>query len=415
MTGLAVALLASLSAEPVDLAQLIEEAEERNEAAALARERIEQASAGVRRAVAALLPQAVLSGSYANRDVSARQGDAVFRANNALNAELTVGMQLLDARRFPQIGSARDELEARERDGEELVRSLRFEVALAYFGVLVAEGAREAAEERLELAEQSLEDTSARFEAGLASRNDRSRTELELASARLALTRTENSVRQTRLELGFLVGRSVDEPLVTELPRPRTSTPVFEEMLDARPDVRALRARIDAAEDDALEPWLRLIPVIGAEAQITASNETGFQESPFTRILQLTAEWTLYDGGVRYADARERSARLRELELELTRLERQVRRDVESARAELEAALAAVRQAKERLRVAEINYREVRSRFENGFATALEQADAAVERFEAQVVLAEARFARRQAALRLLRASGRDSPLPETP
>jgi len=399
-------------AEALDLASLVSEAERRNERSGIAKERIEQASAAVRRAVAQLLPSAELVGTYANRDQSARQGDAVFRAFNAVNGEFSASVRLIDASQFPAIASANSELEATKRDGDELMRSLRFETALAYYAVLVSEGAREAARERLELAEQTLKDVTGRFEAGLISRNEQSRTALEVASARLALTRTSNSVRQARLQLGFLVGRPVDEPLVADPFEVETSTLGLEETLDRRPDILALRSRIDAAESDALAPLLRLIPTIEAELQITASNETGFQDDPFTRILQLTATWVLYDGVIRYADHRENEALARERELLLSELQREVRRDVESAQAELGAAVAAVRQAGDALRVATINYEETTDRFEAGLATALEQADASVQRFEARVSVAEAEFARRQAALQLLRAVGRESPLP---
>lgn len=411
------ATLTPESGPSIGLPALIREAERQNEAAGLVEERIEQASAGVRRAVASLLPSAVLVGSYANRDQSARAGNAVFRANDALNAEFSVGMQVLDAPRIPEIGAAQSEREATEADGEELMRQLRFDVALGYYGVLVSEAARDAARERLELARTTLRDITGRFEAGLASRNDQSRSELEVAAARLALTRTDNAVRQARLQLGFLVGRPVYEALeldLSSLSAPRDlERRELEQAIDHRPDVRAIESRIQASERSELSAWLRVVPTIGAELRVTASNETGFQEDPFTRIVQLTATWTLYDGGVRYADARERSARARELQLELSRLERAVRRDVASAQAELEAALAAIVEAREQVRVAEINYDEVRDRFRAGVATAVEQADAATERFAAQVTLANARFSERQAVLRLMRALGRSSPIPE--
>lgn len=403
------------SRAPVRLVDLVAEAEELNEATGIAEQRVEQASAAVRRAVAGLLPDAELTGVYANRDPTAQANpDAVFRAENAWNAQLEVGMRIFDASQIPEIGAARSERTATELDGEELVRTLRFEVALAFYAVLVAEGALEAARERLELALQTVEDVSGRFEAGLASRNDQRRTELELASSRLALTRARNAVRQTRLQLGFLVGRPVTEPLVPEADHVDASEVTMSDVLAMRPDVLAVEARIEAAERAELEAWLRLVPTIDAGLQVNASNETGFQESPFSRNILLTATWPLYDGGIRYADARESEARARELGLERDQLVRRVDRDIEQARAQLHAATEAVREAKQQVEVAELNYDEVRERFDNGLATALEQADAAVQRFTAQIQLAEAQFAERQASLRLLQALGLASPVPET-
>jgi outer membrane protein TolC len=70
--------------------------------------------------------------------------------------------------------------------------------------------------------------------------------------------------------------------------------------------------------------------------------------------------------------------------------------------------------------VAGQNAEEVRVRFQEGLATALEQADAAVSAFEAQAGLARQRFALYLSQLALLRTTGRwplggDAAAPENP
>ena len=130
----------------------------------------------------------------------------------------------------------------------------------------------------------------------------------------------------------------------------------------------------------------------------------------FNWNLSLTATWNLYDGGVRYADARDQAARRRAAELELARLERTTRLEIEQARTDRVTAVAALAQAEQRLRVAELNYEEVQARYRSGLSTSLEQADASVQLFEARVALAAARFDNRLAELALLEATG--APLP---
>lgn len=402
---------ATPSGAPVRLAELIAEAETLNETTGIARARLEQASASVRRAIAGLLPSADFTFTYAQRAPTARSGDAIFRAQDAWDNQLDVSMRLLDASQFSEIGAAKSEEDAVEHDGDELVRELRFEVALTYFGVLVTEAALEAARERLELARKTLADTTARVEAGLDPRNAQRRTELELASARLALTRARNAVRQTRLDLGYLVGRPVHEPLVPEVDDVEVSGADLEDAIARRPDVAALQDRIEAANKREREAWFRLVPTLEGRIGVNATNETGFQDSPFSRNFLLVAQWPLYDGGVRYADARENEARARELSLERDQLVRQIHRDIEQSEAELQAAADASEDAEQQLEIAQLNYDEVRDRFDNGLATALEQADAAQQRFDAQVDFAEARFREKQAALRLLRALGLASPV----
>src|SRR5690606_22655855 len=115
--------------------------------------------------------------------------------------------------------------------------------------------------------------------------------------------------------------------------------------------------------------------------------------------VSLNLGWALFDGGDRAALAAQRDAEAREAELVLERRRREVAVEVEGALAELAAAEAGERQAAVRLEVAGDNSEEVRERFQNGLATALEQADALVARFEAEAELERQRFAVARARL----------------
>ncbi len=403
--------LAAVSA-PTNLLDLMDEAQERNETFGIAREQIQQSEADVRRAWAALLPTVELRGSYTRRPPEIVSGNQFLQAD-ALAGQFEVGLRVLDAPQIPTIGAADDRQSAQAARSRDLERGLRFDVADAYFTVLVAEGAEEAARERLRLAERSYRDADRRFQAGLSPRNDVSRTALELADARVTMTQAQNLTRQSRLRLGFFVGRPVTEALAPPEATFSVQTAtiaVADRAVDLRPDLDALRSERQAAGRDAVEPWLRLIPAVEALGRGAIQND-GFLPDEILWSIQLTAIWRLYDGGERYADARANAARERELELSLRQLERQVRLEVESALLEINAADAARAQAEEQRRISDQNYQEVRERFTQGLATAVEQADAAVQRFEGEVALETAIFAQRQARLNLGRALGFDSPV----
>ena len=64
------------------------------------------------------------------------------------------------------------------------------------------------------LAQATVDDSRVRLEAGLANRNDLTRTDLELATARLASTRAENLVATSRLALGFLMKLALGSPVL---------------------------------------------------------------------------------------------------------------------------------------------------------------------------------------------------------
>lgn len=409
--GISVVLAA---AEPLALSEAVAEALEKNEVPELADAQVVQARAARRRALAAWFPTADLSASYTRRAREARPNGAVLQANDAFGGLLLVQSRLFDATQITDLSAAGARLDAQRASAAATDRAFVFEVADAFFLVLAAEGTAQAAAQRLELAEQVESDTKERVRAGLASTNDRSRVELETASARLAATQADNALNQARLSLGFLLARPVREPLAPSgalVVQDPGAESLYRQAVEARPDLEALRRQLVARRQDALEPWLRLVPFIDAAGRFTLTNETGFVGEEFNWNLSLTATWNLYDGGVRYADARDQAARRRAAELELARLERTTRLEIEQARTDRVTAVAALAQAEQRLRVAELNYEEVQARYRSGLSTSLEQADASVQLFEARVALAAARFDNRLAELALLEATGARLPV----
>jgi outer membrane protein len=402
-----------LFAAPLTLDQAVAEAIERNETYGIARAQQTQAEADLRAAWAELLPSADLTGSYTRRRLRAppedSEQDILIRAENALNARVLAQTTLFEAAEIPSVRAAEDDLEAQETQTEATLRTFAFDVATAFLQVVVVERTRAAAAERVELAKTTLSEVRQRAEAGLTSTNDVSRSRLELASARLTLTEADNAVVQARLQLGFLLGRSVDETLRDPVFLGAGSEPperLVDEAMNLRPDVAVLRTQVEAARRRAVEPWLRLVPSVRGEADFTFTNETGFQEREFNYNLSLIAAWPIYDGGVRYADAKRTRARLDELQLQLQQLRRTVEVSIRSRLAERARALAAVGQAEARVDVAEVNADEVAERFKAGLATALEQADANVQLFEARARLESSRFELGRAELGVLEARG---------
>lgn len=390
----------------------IELALQHNEQAAIAEERLKRAEAGKSAALSALFPTADLTAQYVRRGREAvieggpGEQDRVIRKHDALFGSLALGVTVFDATTIPTIRAASEQVDAQERWTEEEKRKLAFAVAETYLGVLTAERTARVAIRRVELAAQVLDDVRARFEAGLFKRSDLNRAELEHASARLEATRTENALRLSRLALYDVVAAEIGavEPFEVEV-----ETTTEEALLDeaqTRPDLLALAAEVRAAARAAEEPWMRLVPSLDLSAILTATNETGFVGQPFNWDVILGLTWALYDGGLRYADARAAAADARIASLQLSRQQRAVTVAVRVALAELDTARAAVTQAERRLELARENADEVRARYGRGLATAIEQADAAVTEFEAGIELERQRFLLVRAQLDLRRAAG---------
>ena len=405
----AVAAFAQQPARPLTLAEALDLAARNNETGAIAQARLDRARALRQAAYSFLLPS--LSATYTyTRDL--HRQDPVDGSRNSFAGSAELDMTLLNLRSFPVARSFTRLLEAQANDSEELRRGLAFDVAQNFFAVLSAERLRDAARRRVQVAEAVVTDARTKLEAGLASQNELTRSELELATARLAVTQSQDSVRTTRLLLGFLMGAEKESDRPLEEPPPSGNPPPAptEEALAIanRQDLKALELKAESARLLAREPWLRFVPAIGLQALYKGNNESFANTAP-VRDWQWSATitWALFDGGLRFADAAARRAEFREATFNADALRRQIGLQIRTARTDLETAEAALSQAEVRSRVARQNEQEVRVRFGEGLATALEQADATASAFEADAELARQRFALRIAQLSLVRALGR--------
>jgi outer membrane protein TolC len=414
LLGAAAAAVPARAADgTLTLREALDLAARNNEDVGIAEARVVRARAIRREAYSAFLPDLTLTSTYTRRSQEVTreiEGDTVVvQAENALNSAATLDLSLFDARAFPVARSTTRNLEAQEHASAEIRRTLAFDVAETFFAVLSAERLRDAAQRRIQVAEATVSDARIRLDAGLASRNELTRSELELATAQLASTQAQNGVRTTRLALGFLIGADADRPL--EEPPPRPAEPREPEELERlaeerRPDLRAAVLRAEAARLLAQEPLLRLVPSLGLRGTYRGTNEAGLSGRETDWNVATTLNWSIFDGGAAFAQRAARRAEQREAELVADALRRQIGVDIRDARADLDTAQAALEQAEVRARVADQNAEEVRVRFGEGLATALEQADAAVSAFEAAAELARQRFALAISQFALRRAVG---------
>lgn len=402
------------TAPPLTLSEALALAGRNNELSGIAAARIDRARALRRQAYAALLPDLSFAGTYTrrSREVTRTVDDEqiVVQALDALSGVVTVETDVLDVRAFPVARSATRNLEAQENASAEIQRVLAYDVSSSFFAVLSAEQLRDAASRRIEVAQATVDDARTKLEAGLASSNDLTRAELELATAQLALTEAQNAVVSSRLSLGYLIAAPVERPLVEPPAEPLESASADEleqAAQGARADLRELTLRAESLRLLALEPQLRAIPTVTLRGTYRGTNEAGLSGRERDWNVAALLNWEIFDGGTRYAEAAARRAEYREALLNADALRRRIGLEIRTARTDLATSRAALEQAEVRSRVAEQNAREVRVRYSEGLATALEQADAAVSAFEAAADLARQRFALGIARLSLSRALGR--------
>jgi outer membrane protein TolC len=407
--------------EPLTLERAVSLAAERNESALSAQARSEAAEARVARARAFFLPRLAVGGTYIRR-----MGEAVRQVGgeevlDGLSGTATASVSLFDARAFPLLQAARRDSEATALDAVEARRQVAFQAANAFLSTLGLQQVAQAAERRLALARQSLEEAKARAQAGLASTNDVTRAELDVATAESQLTDAVGQAETSRLELGYLLVVPVEGPLAApetllgEASRPVESfAGLADDALTRRPDLLSAKRRVEQQRALAREPLARLFPSLSASGQYRLTTEAGPSGQNWSASLSLNLSWTLFDGGERYADRRERLALARAVELDAAARTRRVDVSVERAHVALRTSQAALNRGQVAFEAARQNAEETSILYRQGIASSLALSDAQVRQFEAEVALARARYALGAALLELRAAVGLD-PLGKEP
>jgi outer membrane protein TolC len=173
-----------------------------------------------------------------------------------------------------------------------------------------------------------------------------------------------------------------------------------------RADVLAGRRQLEAAQHSSGLNWTDYVPFLNANGQYAYLSAPTLTQPLRSWQVQLVLTLPLYDGGLRYGQAKERAALERQAEVGLAGTLRQAKSEVRAAFESLrhaDLALAAAQKgaqlAAESLKLAELAYR-------TGVSTNLELVDAQRRARDADTAAAVAEDNARQARLDLLAASG---------
>jgi outer membrane protein TolC len=414
---------AAAAAPALTLEEAVRAVVARNERAQAAGARAEASEARVASARAFFFPQLSVTGAYTRRPYQTTRNvggeEVVLQRFDAFSGRANLTVPLLNARGFPLYRQATLERDAARAEAGETQRLLAFEAADAFLATLSAEQVARAAERRLAFARTALREAQVRAEAKLVSSNDVTRATLEVASAERDSTRARGEVQTAYLQLGNLLNAPVQAPLgepdallaeagAAEPAAVDAEVAAEADVLARRLDLQALRTRAQALSVFTTEADLRWLPSLDAVAEARGTSEPGLTGRVIDGSAGLALTWDLFDGGLRLAQRRERSALARATALDAANLERAVGVQVDQARVALRNAQAALAQAQVAADAAERNAEEAQVLYKEGLAGSLQVADANIRLFEAQVALARERYGLALALLDVRAAAGFD-------
>jgi outer membrane protein TolC len=401
------AAAADATAPSLTLDQALDLAAARNETADQAQARIDRAEGLLKEAYTLLRPSLTASGHYTLD--SYKPGIWTPRPMRTAGAEADLDFTFFNIAALPAIKAAKKNIYLQNLQGSEQRRGLSFAVASAYIQVIAAEHQRDAAVKRRDVAKHSLDDEQARADAGLRSANDATRARLELAQADTTVTAAEQAAVDARLALGNLIALPADGVLADP---PAAVAPsgdahaLAAAAIITRQDLAAQAAQVDIDVLRAKELNQEFWPTLGLRGSFATQDQLGADtplDVPRDWRLSLTATWSLYDGGLRDAQASEYLADARGDSATLRAAKRQLSHDLAQALEAVRSADASIVQTRIEVTVAQTNANENHARVVQGLGTALEEADANAALFQAEVDLAKAqldgqssRFALRQ-------------------
>jgi NodT family efflux transporter outer membrane factor (OMF) lipoprotein len=409
-----------------ELTEIIEEARSANLDIAAAIARIVQADANARIAGAPLLPvidfngnaqrtqQSKTTGSSSVITVS-QSGAGVAIIRDDLSATLNASYEIdFWGKNRSALRAAEQAAVASRFDREVVGLTTVVAAANAYFQVLATQDRLRVARNNLESATRVLNLIQQRLQAGTASALDTAQQESLVNTQRAAIPPLEQTLRQNRVALAVLMGRSPESVSIRggslrSVAYPRVTPGLPSELLAQRPDIREAEANLAAANANVENARAQFLP------SIKLTGEGGY-ESAFLKLL-LRPESVIYTAAASLTQPIFHGGELLgNLDLQKGRqdeLLQAYRKAVISGFADVENALDAIRRTAERERL----QREVvtssrrafdisEQRLREGTVDLVTVLQTQQTFYQAEDALAQARLAHIQAIVSLYQALG---------
>jgi outer membrane protein len=328
------------------------------------------------------------------------------RSHSFTQAELQMQWLIYDfgrtSGRYGQAVSAERITQLRYGRGRETVA---LDVITAYLQALQAAANRVIQDEAIRQSRAILEDTRARREGGVLTRDAVLRADVQLSESREGLLLAEEAELAVLARLNTVMGRSASLPLVVvdleeSVAPPATLAECLEKAIQQRREIAVARAAVAAAQSGraaSAGDFLPRLYVRTSLGRVDGSNvSTGWQ-----RGMAIHLEQALYHGGKQKGELRAAEAELHEAVARTRNVLDTVSLDVTlahraavTARARIDLDRPAITQAAENLRL-------VRQRYRNGNATPTDVVDGETALTRARQRLLSARYDYQLALARL--------------
>ncbi len=402
--------LALGAAEPVTFQDAVQHALSLHPAMRVAEQDAARALAQLDQARAPSLPSLSANGTFTRLDDDRRLADRLVLGKEQLSANVQLAVPLVNTPRWAQWYRAAKAADAARATADDVKRQVAVNAARAWLSVLAQRRVVLAATSARDAAKAHLDFASQRFAGGVGTRLDELRAAQEFAVSSTQLETALSSLVRAQETLGVVTGSEVPLDVVSEEPDftgADTLPQSLEQVERARLDVKAARTRKETSEAATRTDWLDYLPLLNAVFQPFYQNPPSLTQPLTGWQLNVVLQLPLYEGGLRYGQAKERRANARTADAQLEGALRQARSEVRTAFEQVTHADLALGSARDAARLATESMELANVAYRAGATTNLEVIDAERRARDAEVQAVLAEDAARQARLDLLVASGR--------
>ncbi|HEY9684299.1 MAG TPA: TolC family protein [Oculatellaceae cyanobacterium] len=249
---------------------------------------------------------------------------------------------------------------------------------------------------------------------GKAPRADFLREEAELAQAKAQVNRDYRDFNVSIINLKAAMGANLSSLIdVSEGLNYTENQKDLNGYLNAagtnRPEIRQAQSKVEemkARKLIARSQYLPHVDLYGLGSNITGTSPDGTAEGKFGGFVSVIGHYTLYDSGQRSAQLRSAHKAITQSGYALQQTKLKVAQEVSTAWIDLDLTGRNVDLAKSQVVSAEEDFRLIKTRYNIGKSTALEQFDAAVKLYRARLALTESIYNYRLAQTQIVWASG---------
>ncbi|KAB8332432.1 TolC family protein [Scytonema tolypothrichoides VB-61278] len=377
--------------QPITLANALEIARRNSQDLQISLLNVERSRASVKQAQATLLPTASLSAgltrggpAFLEQQTQTLTGPQDVPSTTNFSGTASVEYNLYTSgQRLANIRQAEEQLRSDELDVERQSEEIRLNVTTQYYDLQAADENVRINQSAVRNGQASLRDAQALEAAGVSTRFDVLRAQVNLARFQQRLTNalSQQRISRRRLAQTLSLPQSVDissaDPVriadLWNVPLPETLVLAFKN----RPELQQNLAQRNIAEQRRRAALGQLGPQVSLVGSYQLSDRFDDQRNGTDNYsLGVQARLLLYDGGAAKASAAQAKANIRIAENDFARQRNQIRYNVEESYSQLQSNLQNVQTANTALEQSKEALRLARLRFQAGVGTQTEVIDA---------------------------------------